>query len=145
MRYEPDMTEQVLIRPADERDIEFVAGLVSSLLEFGSPAWNDPAALAPELRDVLAGAVGVQESRSTVLIAQRTDGTDGRPVERTDRHLSGGDLLLRDSQFGCSLLQELGAIAQDALGLMTSAVSCAASETSVSRISSWPTPAARQT
>jgi len=69
------MSDRVVIRPADERDVEFVAGLVSSLLEFGSPAWEDKEALAPGFRDVLARAVRAQDGRSAVLIAERTDGT----------------------------------------------------------------------
>lgn len=40
-----------------------------------APAWKDPEALAPGFADVLAGAVCVHDPRSTVLIAQRGDGT----------------------------------------------------------------------
>ena len=52
-----------------------MAGLVSSLLEFGSPAWKDAEALAPGFAEVLAGAVRAQDPRSTVLIAESKDGT----------------------------------------------------------------------
>ena len=52
-----------------------MAGLVSSLLEFGSPTWQDPERLAPGFAAVLDGAVRAQDSRSTVLIAQSTSGT----------------------------------------------------------------------
>jgi ribosomal protein S18 acetylase RimI-like enzyme len=69
------MSDQLLIRPAHEGDTEFVAGLVSSLLEFGSPAWHDASTFAAGFRRVLAGAVRAQDARSTVLIAQGTDGT----------------------------------------------------------------------
>ena len=48
-------------------------GLVPSLLEFGSPAWEDVEALAPGFRDVLARAVSGQDPRATVLIAQGAD------------------------------------------------------------------------
>jgi ribosomal protein S18 acetylase RimI-like enzyme len=75
VRYELDMNDSIVIRSAGDRDSEFVAGLASTLLEFGSPAWDDAAALAPGFREVLAGAVRVQDERSTVLIAQRADGT----------------------------------------------------------------------
>ena len=69
------MAAQVLIRPADERDCEFIAGLVPSLLEFASPAWDDAAAFAPGLRDVLARAVRSQGPQSTVLVAEGAEGT----------------------------------------------------------------------
>lgn len=74
-RYQLGMTDRIVIRPADDRDMAFVAGLVSSLLEFGSPAWEDKDALAPGFREVLARAAHDQDQRSTVLIAERTDGT----------------------------------------------------------------------
>ena len=63
------------IRTARDADTDFVTGFVPSLLEFGSPAWNDAEGLAPGFADVLASAVRAQDSRSTVLIAQSTDGT----------------------------------------------------------------------
>jgi ribosomal protein S18 acetylase RimI-like enzyme len=69
------MTDRFLIRPAHERDCEFIAGLVPGLLEFGSPAWDDAAAFAPGFRDVLVGAVRAQGPRSTVLVAEGADGT----------------------------------------------------------------------
>jgi ribosomal protein S18 acetylase RimI-like enzyme len=69
------MDDRIEIRAARISDSDFVAGLVSSLLEFGSPAWKAPDALAPGFAEVLAGAVRAQDVRSTVLIAQRTDGT----------------------------------------------------------------------
>jgi ribosomal protein S18 acetylase RimI-like enzyme len=69
------MNDSIVIRSADDRDRDFVAGLASALLQFGSPVWDDPAALAPGFREVLAGAVCAQDERSTVLIAQRPDGT----------------------------------------------------------------------
>lgn len=46
-----------------------------SLLEFGSPTWADAEALAPGFADVLARAVRAPDPRSTVLIAESTDGT----------------------------------------------------------------------
>jgi ribosomal protein S18 acetylase RimI-like enzyme len=69
------MTDQFLIRPAHERDCEFIAELVPSLLEFASPAWDDAAAFAPGLRDVLARAVRAQGPQSTVLVAEGAEGT----------------------------------------------------------------------
>jgi ribosomal protein S18 acetylase RimI-like enzyme len=69
------MTHRFLIRPAQERDCEFIAGLVPSLLEFGSPAWNDAAAFAPGFRDVLIAAVRAEGPQSTVLVAEGADGT----------------------------------------------------------------------
>jgi hypothetical protein len=57
------MTGPIVIRPAHDRDREFVVGLVPSLLEFGSPVWEDGDALAPGFRDVLARAVGAQDPR----------------------------------------------------------------------------------
>ena len=44
------------------------------MLEFGSPAWKDPAALAPGFRKVLADAVSNQHPRAAVLIAQDNRG-----------------------------------------------------------------------
>jgi ribosomal protein S18 acetylase RimI-like enzyme len=69
------MTHQLLIRSADERDCEFIAGLVPSLLEFGSPSWDDAGVFAPGFRDALADAVRGQGSQSTVLVAEGADGT----------------------------------------------------------------------
>jgi ribosomal protein S18 acetylase RimI-like enzyme len=68
------VVDRVEIRAAREADGGFVAGLVSSLLEFGSPAWTDPEALAPGFADVLARAVRAPDPGSTVLIAESTDG-----------------------------------------------------------------------
>ena len=39
--YELDMPDRIEIRPARNGDSDFVAGLASSLLDFGSPAWKD--------------------------------------------------------------------------------------------------------
>ena len=75
MRYELHMTDRIVIRPAKADDSDFVAGLVSSLLQFGSPAWEDTDALAPGFRDVLVDAVRAQDPRAAVLIAQGADGT----------------------------------------------------------------------
>lgn len=69
------MTNQFLIRPADDRDSEFITGLVPSLLEFGSPVWDDAEAFAPGFRDVLAGAVRAQGPQSNVFVAEAADGT----------------------------------------------------------------------
>lgn len=69
------MTDQFLIRPAGEHDCEFIAELVPSLLEFGSPAWDDAAAFAPGFRDVLVRAVRAQGPQSSVLVAEGAEGT----------------------------------------------------------------------
>ena len=69
------MCDSIVIRPAVEGDCAFIVGLVSSLLEFGSPAWEDKDALAPGFSEVLTRAVRAQDLRSTVLIAELTDGT----------------------------------------------------------------------
>ncbi len=71
------MTDQFLIRPAHEGDCEFIAGLVPSLLQFGSPAWDDAAALTSGFRDVLVSAVRAQDAQSTVLVAE---GANGAPL-----------------------------------------------------------------
>jgi ribosomal protein S18 acetylase RimI-like enzyme len=68
------MVDRIEIRTASQSDADFVAGFVPSLLEFGSPGWSDVEALAAGYAEVLAGAVRGQDSRSTVLIAQRADG-----------------------------------------------------------------------
>jgi ribosomal protein S18 acetylase RimI-like enzyme len=67
--------DRIAIRAAREADADFVASLVSSLLEFGSPAWQDPERLAPGFAEVLTSAVRAQDARSTVLIAQSAFGT----------------------------------------------------------------------
>jgi ribosomal protein S18 acetylase RimI-like enzyme len=69
------MSDSIVIRPAGERDCDFITGLVSDLLEFGSPAWEVKDVLAPGFGQALAQAVRVQDLRSTVLIAERPDGT----------------------------------------------------------------------
>lgn len=74
IRYERSVTGEIVIRPAREEDREFVAQLVSSLLEFGSPAWTDSTRLVPGFRKVLADAVSNQDDRAAVLIAQDADG-----------------------------------------------------------------------
>jgi ribosomal protein S18 acetylase RimI-like enzyme len=74
VRYELDMSDAIVIRRAHGGDAKFVAGLVSSLLEFGSPAWEDAAAMAPGFRNVLVRAVRCQDARSPVFIAEGADG-----------------------------------------------------------------------
>jgi ribosomal protein S18 acetylase RimI-like enzyme len=69
------MTDRLLIRPADERDCEFIAGLVPSLLEFGSPTWHETGSFASGFRDVLVDTVRSQGPQSTVLVAEGADGT----------------------------------------------------------------------
>ena len=69
------MCDWIVIRTAREDDIEFIAGLVPSLLEFGSPGWKDKDALAPGFGEALARAVRDQSVRSSVLVAEGTDGT----------------------------------------------------------------------
>jgi ribosomal protein S18 acetylase RimI-like enzyme len=69
-----DQVDRIEIRAAREDDVGFVAGLVPSLLEFGSPAWNDAGLLAAGFAEVLARAVRARDSRSMVLIAQSTAG-----------------------------------------------------------------------
>ena len=64
-----------MIRAACEADASFVAGLVSSLLEYGSPAWKGSERLGPGFAEALASAVRAQDSRSTVLIAESAHGT----------------------------------------------------------------------
>jgi ribosomal protein S18 acetylase RimI-like enzyme len=66
--------DAILIRPAREEDRDFVAQFVPSLLEFGSPAWEDPGVLAQGFRKVLAEAVSNQDAGAAVLIAEREDG-----------------------------------------------------------------------
>lgn len=68
------MTDRIEIRPAGDGDREFVAGLVSSLLEFGSPVWRDADALATGFRAVLADAVASEDPDAAVLVAQGSDG-----------------------------------------------------------------------
>ena len=86
------MTDQIEIRPACDADADFVAGLASSLLEFGSVSWKEPEALVPGLRKVLVDAVRNQDPRSAVLIAQ---GEDGAPVGfismKTGKDVAGND------------------------------------------------------
>ena len=69
------MSDSIVIRAAVEGDCDFITGLVTSLLEFGSPAWEDKDALAPGFSEALARAVRAQDLRSAVLIAEQTDGT----------------------------------------------------------------------
>ena len=56
MRYELGMTDRIDIRSAESGDRDFVAGLASSLLAFGSPGWKNADELAPGFRKVLAEA-----------------------------------------------------------------------------------------
>ena len=74
VRYERHVTHEILIRTATDEDREFVAQCVSSLLEFGSPAWKDSGALAHGFRDLLADAVGSQGPRAAVLVAHDETG-----------------------------------------------------------------------
>lgn len=72
-----DLPPEIVIRPAGPGDRDFVEGLVSTLLEFGSPAWQDVDGLLPGFREVLVRAVTAPDPRATVLIAQ---GADERPL-----------------------------------------------------------------
>ncbi|HUA46058.1 MAG TPA: GNAT family N-acetyltransferase [Solirubrobacteraceae bacterium] len=69
------MTDSIAIRPAVDGDRDFVAGLVPSLLEFGSHAWKDVGALAPGFRRVLADAISRGDPNAAVFIAQAPDET----------------------------------------------------------------------
>ena len=69
------MTDRLFIRPAEEHDCEFIAGLVPGLLEFGSPIWDDAGAFASGFRDVLVDAVRARGPQSIVLVAEGVDGT----------------------------------------------------------------------
>ena len=71
------MAGRFAIRPAQAGDSDFVAGLVPSLLRYGSPAWDNADALSPGFREVLVDAVRAQDPRAAVLIAE---GADGRPL-----------------------------------------------------------------
>jgi hypothetical protein len=64
-----------VIRPAHQADAAFVTGFVRSLLEYGSPTWDDPEALVPGFRKVLGDAVRSEDPGTAVLIAQTRDGT----------------------------------------------------------------------
>jgi len=68
------VTGEIVIRPAREEDREFVAQFASSLLEFGSPAWEDATSLAPGFRVVLRDAVSNQDARAAVFIAVDPNG-----------------------------------------------------------------------
>ena len=68
------MTAQITIRPARNEDREFVAGMATSLLEFPSPAWKEPAALARGYSEALARAVDGQDSGSAVFVAEDASG-----------------------------------------------------------------------
>jgi hypothetical protein len=50
------MGDRIVVRPAVEGDCDFITGLVPSLLQFGSPAWEDKQTLAPGFREALARA-----------------------------------------------------------------------------------------
>jgi GNAT superfamily N-acetyltransferase len=69
------MPDRIFIRQASSEDRDFVAGMVPSLLAFGSPAWQDREALAPGFRQMLEQAISDQGPRSTVLIAETADET----------------------------------------------------------------------
>jgi ribosomal protein S18 acetylase RimI-like enzyme len=73
--YEVSMTQEIVIRPANEHDRDFVVGLVPSLLEFGSPGWRDPGALRSGFAAMLVRALISQDHRAAVLIAQTRDET----------------------------------------------------------------------
>ncbi len=84
------MSDALVIRPATDEDRDFVAQFASSLLEFGSPVWKDPASLAPRFRAVLADAVSNQGPRTAVLIAQDQDGGRLGFISLTVREAIGG-------------------------------------------------------
>ncbi len=75
MRYELCVADPIIIRPALDRDREFVLSLVSSLLEFGSSAWEDAESLAPAFREALGLVLSSRDPRATVLIAHAADET----------------------------------------------------------------------
>jgi ribosomal protein S18 acetylase RimI-like enzyme len=69
------MTTPPVIRPARDHDRDFVASLVSALLEFGSPAWDSKEKLRAGFADALGRAVVSQSARARVLIAESGDQT----------------------------------------------------------------------
>ncbi len=82
--------DRIEIRAASVADADFVAGFVPSLLEFGSPAWEDAEPLAPGFAEVLTSAVRAPDPRSTVLIAQNADGTRLGFISLKVREVVGG-------------------------------------------------------
>jgi ribosomal protein S18 acetylase RimI-like enzyme len=80
------MAAQLVIRPACPSDCNFIAGLVPSLLEFGSPARRESDELVAGFREVLARAIDAQDARATVLIAQAADGSPLGFISLTVRH-----------------------------------------------------------
>ncbi|MGH2916641.1 MAG: GNAT family N-acetyltransferase [Solirubrobacteraceae bacterium] len=90
--YQLGMTEKIVIRPAHVGDRGFVVGLVPSLVRFGSPAWRDVDDLVPRFGDLLARAVGGQDRRVAVLVAQARDETPlGFISLRVVENIEGGD------------------------------------------------------
>jgi hypothetical protein len=67
------MSGVISIRAARGEDRAFVAGLALSLLEYGSPAWQDVRSQVDGFREVLARAVTAQGSDAAVLIAEDAD------------------------------------------------------------------------
>jgi ribosomal protein S18 acetylase RimI-like enzyme len=65
----------IVIRAGSDDDSDFIRSLVPSLLEFGSPLWEDPSALASGFGEVLTRAVREQNRGAAVLVAEATDGT----------------------------------------------------------------------
>ena len=68
------MDGQITIRAAGREDREFIASLVPSLLEFSSPAWDEPAALAGRYGEALGRAVDEPDPGAAVLVAEDEEG-----------------------------------------------------------------------
>lgn len=69
------MSQDVRIRPASPSDREFVISLMPRLVEFGPPAWRDPAQMTAHDTRVITESLLDPKSGAAVLIAEDSDGT----------------------------------------------------------------------
>ena len=69
------MSSDVRIRPASAADLEFVVSLMPRLVEFGPPAWRDPAQMTDFDTGVITESLRNPKPGAAVFVAEDLDGT----------------------------------------------------------------------
>ena len=107
------MTDAIVIRTAHDGDRDFIVSLVPSLLEFGSPIWQDVNGLSPSFSDVLVQAVVERDPRAAVLVAETAESTRLGFISLSSKTLSGAGRALMGAAKGWARDRGLGILSLD--------------------------------
>ncbi|MBV9002714.1 MAG: GNAT family N-acetyltransferase, partial [Solirubrobacterales bacterium] len=108
-----ELTDAIVIRTAHDGDRDFIVTLVPSLLEFGSPIWQDVNGLSPSFSDVLVQAVVERDPRAAVLVAETAESTRLGFISLSSKTLSGAGRALMGAAKGWARDRGLGILSLD--------------------------------